>query len=91
MGSAGKESREKEIRHVSNLNEADHLGSFIRWRDDCEIFATSVPTPKGRRIRIYSRDGTHIRNLGRNEKIQIRATSGQIRANRTKLGLIGSN
>lgn len=60
MGSAGKESREKEIRHVSNLNEADHLGSFIRWRDDCEIFATSVPTPKGRRIRIYSRDGSHI-------------------------------
>ena len=45
---------------VSNLNEADQLEVIIKWRDDGDIFATSVPTPQGRRIRIYSRDGNHL-------------------------------
>ena len=60
MGSAGKESREQEMRTISNLNEADQLEVVIKWRDDGDIFATSVPTPQGRRIRIYSRDGNHL-------------------------------
>ena len=61
MGSAGKESREVEMRKVSNLDEADQLEVIIKWRDDGDIFATSVPTSQGRRVRIYSRDGNHLR------------------------------
>ena len=38
----------------------DNCKVEIEWRDDAELFATSIPTANGRRVRIYSRDGNHL-------------------------------
>ena len=66
MGEAGKEEREKSVEVVDQLNERDQRLTQIKWRDDGEVFATSIPTQAGRRIRLYTREGNHIRHFGMN-------------------------